>query len=551
MSDDALVVLARKAVVVKGTGYAAGLVDGAGGLIPPTATANAPTIVTPTGGAPRVTDTVYCDTSASYDGTAPFTLTYQWQADGTNIAGATDVEFVVTATELGAVLTCETTATNGAGGPVPFESAPTAAVAAAPSYNTAPVISGVPTVSIDTAAVGYTATATAATLSDGTEPITTTWQWYLDAVAIGGATSATYQTAAIGDLTVEQTETNGAGSDSATSAATTIGAAVAPSNVEPPCITGTRGGTLTATDGEWTGSPDFTYAYQWERSDDGQATWSTVGTASTYSDTGYPAYWVRVGVVATGPGGSSSRVYSQVAGPEVGPVDFADLTPYATSDPNATLSSGTILSGTMAAGAVQLYSDGVISFYEWPRTADGRPFDPTWYLTAFRFFCQQAGWDGVGNGDVTVGVGMAYSAGAVGSGPGGAPATIAECSEILFYGIKRNGGVPAWQTEVLTLQPATRTGGTNQDGVATISTCGVERDQTVSGRIQIPQTRAQLLDISGDALATVNRNEVYDFALPGTDAMALCLIAYRSSTLSGPVNMTNTAKISYAQANFL
>lgn len=45
-------------------------------------------------------------------------FTYQWKADGVNISGATEKTFTITATEVGAVLTCVVTGTNDVGNDV-------------------------------------------------------------------------------------------------------------------------------------------------------------------------------------------------------------------------------------------------------------------------------------------------------------------------------------------------------------------------------------------------------------------------------------------------
>jgi len=85
----------------------------------------------------------------------------------------------------------------------------------------APVITGVPTIS-GTATEGEELTASAASVT-GTAPIARTWQWNRDGVQIAGATSAAYTlvTADVGaSITVTQTETNAAGTVSATSAGT-------------------------------------------------------------------------------------------------------------------------------------------------------------------------------------------------------------------------------------------------------------------------------------------------------------------------------------------
>ena len=91
---------------------------------------------------------------------------------------------------------------------------------------TAPVISGVPTISSQTQ-VGETITATAASVSGVPTP-TTSWQWQRSAdgstgwANISGATSSTYTLVLADDtnyVRAVQTETNAVGSDSANSAA--------------------------------------------------------------------------------------------------------------------------------------------------------------------------------------------------------------------------------------------------------------------------------------------------------------------------------------------
>jgi hypothetical protein len=67
-------------------------------------------------------------------------------------------------------------------------------------------------------------------------------------------------------LRVIVTATNGAGSVSATSAATSVVSALLPSNTVLPSISGLLkvGQLLTALTGTWTGTPPIAYGYQWE-----------------------------------------------------------------------------------------------------------------------------------------------------------------------------------------------------------------------------------------------------------------------------------------------
>lgn len=61
----------------------------------------------------------------------PTSYALQWQADGEDIALATEMTFEATVLELGMVITVVEIATNGGGDSDPAESAPTAAVVAA------------------------------------------------------------------------------------------------------------------------------------------------------------------------------------------------------------------------------------------------------------------------------------------------------------------------------------------------------------------------------------------------------------------------------------
>ena len=97
------------------------------------------------------------------------------------------------------------------------------AVASGGGGNVAPVITGVPTIS-GTAAVGETLTFNPASVT-GTPTPSRLWKLYRDGVEILETASSTYDVVGADqgrDLTVEQIETNVAGSDTATSLATAI-----------------------------------------------------------------------------------------------------------------------------------------------------------------------------------------------------------------------------------------------------------------------------------------------------------------------------------------
>ncbi|MCI5049404.1 MAG: cadherin repeat domain-containing protein [Rickettsiales bacterium] len=68
-------------------------------------------------------------TTGTWDSISTPGYSYQWQADGSNISGATSSSYALTSSELGAVITCEVTATNTVGSDM-AESSGTSAVTA-------------------------------------------------------------------------------------------------------------------------------------------------------------------------------------------------------------------------------------------------------------------------------------------------------------------------------------------------------------------------------------------------------------------------------------
>lgn len=98
--------------------------------------------------------------------------------------------------------------------------------------------------------------------------------------------------------------------------------AAEPENTTPPAITGDAemGALLTATVGEWDGSPPITYAYDWQRSPDGEDDWTSIGaTVATYTlAEADEDQFIRCVVTATNAAGSASE-NSNVIGPVVDP----------------------------------------------------------------------------------------------------------------------------------------------------------------------------------------------------------------------------------------
>ncbi|HEX8648665.1 MAG TPA: hypothetical protein VF715_17350, partial [Thermoleophilaceae bacterium] len=190
---------------------------------------------------------------------------------------------------------------------------------------TAPANTALPSIS-GTVHTGQTLTANDGTWS-GTAPITYTRQWQrcnssgASCVNIAGATGTTYTV--LGSDTgstfrVVVTATNVVGTASATSNASAVATGVPPANTAAPTISGTTqdGQTLTATNGTWSGTAPFTYAYQWRRCDSAGANCVNISgaTSSTYvlgsADVGST---VRVVVTATNSGGSASSTSNQTA----------------------------------------------------------------------------------------------------------------------------------------------------------------------------------------------------------------------------------------------
>jgi hypothetical protein len=190
---------------------------------------------------------------------------------------------------------------------------------AASTAATAPANTALPTLD-GTAAQGRTVSTSTGTWT-GTTPINFTYAWQRcnssgdSCAAISGATQSVYTfTAADVGQTVRAAVTgkNSGGSSTATSKASdVVKSAQAPTNGGRPTITGTTaiGGTLTTSNGTWSGTSPITYAYEWERCDDNGAACAAISgaKASTYTLTNADAgHTIRVRVTATNTAGQSS-----------------------------------------------------------------------------------------------------------------------------------------------------------------------------------------------------------------------------------------------------
>ncbi len=310
-------------------------------------------------------------TTGTWTGTPPIGFTYQWRrcnaagAACADIAGATASTYTLVSADVGSTIRVIVTATNAAGSAA-ATSAQTAVVTATP-----PVVTAAPTIS-GTAQDGQTLSATTGTWT-GTPPITYTYQWRrCDAVGgscsdIFGATSPTY-TLVPGDVNatvrVVVTATNAAGGSSSASAQTAVVVPAPPVNTVLPAISGTTvdGGTLTASNGTWTGTPSISFSYQWRRCNAAGASCADIAgaTGATYTLVSADAgSTIRVVVTAANLAGSASATSAQSA-------LIAAAPPVNTSAPtiSGTISDGQILS----AGAGTWTGTPSISFaYQWRR----------------------------------------------------------------------------------------------------------------------------------------------------------------------------------------
>jgi Ca2+-binding RTX toxin-like protein/methionine-rich copper-binding protein CopC len=135
------------------------------------------------------------------------TVSYQWQADGTNISGATGSTYTLTSDEVGKAITVVASYIDVLGTAESVSSSASASVA---------VLNALPTGAVTitgTASLGNTLTATN-TLADEEGLGTVSYQWQADGVNISGATSSTYTLtqAAVGKaITVVASYTDGLG----------------------------------------------------------------------------------------------------------------------------------------------------------------------------------------------------------------------------------------------------------------------------------------------------------------------------------------------------
>ena len=152
---------------------------------------------TPATGAPAITgtvrvgETVTADTSviADEDGLSNAVYSYQWQADGAEISGATGSAYTLAGADKGKAISVKVSFSDDAGNSETLTSAATDAVEA--KANTP--ATGQPTIS-GTAKVGETLTADTSGIADadGLDNVSFTYQWLAGDADIQDATASTY-----------------------------------------------------------------------------------------------------------------------------------------------------------------------------------------------------------------------------------------------------------------------------------------------------------------------------------------------------------------------
>lgn len=236
-------------------------------------------------------------------------LTYTWQANGTNISGATTVAYTPTAAVLGQPLTVTVVGTRPGVTAVSRTSAPSTVEPGTQTLQPTPTITGTPRP--DSPVTGVPGTWDAST--------TLSYQWYVDGVVVAGNATTTYTPTVddIGkDLTFEVTSTRTGYTTLTRSSAPATVVGYAQTSTPTPTITGTPkvGVELTAVPGTW--DDGTTLAYQWLA--DGDAVGGA--TASTYTP---------------GPDQLDAVVTVRVTGTKP---DFESVS--RTSDPTATVTAG-------------------------------------------------------------------------------------------------------------------------------------------------------------------------------------------------------------------
>ncbi|GAB5404685.1 MAG: hypothetical protein Aurels2KO_29160 [Aureliella sp.] len=252
------------------------------------------------------------NTIADADGLG--TITYQWQRDGVDIAGATGSTYTLGDADVGAAIRVVASYTDSNGTDETVTSAATSAIT---NVNDTP--SGVPTIS-GTATENQTLTADISGISDDDGLGTFSYQWLRDGSAISGATTSNYT---LGDadvgarisVQVSYVDGNGTSEGPLTSSQTVniVNVNDAPSGT--PVINGfaSEDQTLTAdTSGISDNDGLGTFSYQWLR--DGVNVSGATGGTYTLTDSDVGSV-ISVQVSYSDANGTSEMVSSSGVGP--------------------------------------------------------------------------------------------------------------------------------------------------------------------------------------------------------------------------------------------
>jgi hypothetical protein len=306
---------------------------------------------------------------------SPTAFAYQWQRSGdggaswADIAGSDADSYVLASEDVGSVVRVVVTASNAGGsGSAPSEPTPVVDPMSPPSNVAPPVISGI-------AREGELLSASTGSWTG--PPTTYSYSWArcdqngenCASVSWADASDHRLREEDVGfTVVVEVTASNSAGSASATSEPTDVVLPLPPANEAPPTVSGVpeEGEVLTATSGIWRSAAPVSYAYQWQSSPDGGASWVDIDGAasSSYSLTsGEVGLVMRVVVTASNVGGPSSAPSAATAtvgqpGPPINvmPPSFSG---YAQDGAALTAFPG-VWSGSPTAYA-----------YQWQRSTDG------------------------------------------------------------------------------------------------------------------------------------------------------------------------------------
>ncbi|WP_166790458.1 carboxypeptidase regulatory-like domain-containing protein [Cryobacterium tagatosivorans] len=278
-------------------------------------------------------------------------LQIQWLRDGVPIDGATGLSLILTATELGTVITVEVTGTKPAYNTITRSSAGTSPVGPGTLAAPTPVVSG-------TAVLGGTLTATAGAW--GPAPVALAYQWLRNGVAIPGATATTYtpvvaDVGAVVAVTVTGTRT---GYVTASRTSTGTGPIAAGTLTAPiPTVSGTVavGSVLTALPGAWGPAP-VTLSYAWRAN----GALITGATGSTYTVTA-----ANIGAVLTVTVTGSKPGYTTVSRTSAPTIPVPSGCPTTTPVPTI---SGSVTVGSILTAQPGTWAPAPISLtYQWRR----------------------------------------------------------------------------------------------------------------------------------------------------------------------------------------